>query len=90
MRRSLLLTVDNLLVVFREFIKPNMVCSSLIRLLKRHGVNYLKDLYIEQYDETPTSKAKTFKDYEPGYLHVDIKYLPNMPDDPQKCFEISN
>jgi len=25
--------------------------------------------------------AKTFKDYEPGFLHMDIKYLPQMPDE---------
>ena len=86
LRRSLLLTVDDLLVVVREFIKPKMVRSSLIRLLKRHGVNRLKALYIEQYGEEETAKPKTFKDYEPGYLHVDIKYLPNMPDDPQKRY----
>ena len=86
LRRSLLLTVDDLLVVVREFIKPDMVRSSLIRLLKRHGVNQLKALYIEQYGETEVSKPKTFKDYEPGYLHVDIKYLPKMPDDPQKRY----
>lgn len=85
-RRSLLLTVDDLLVIVREFIKSDMGRSSLIRLLKRHGVNRLKDLYIEQYGEEEVKKPKTFKDYEPGYLHVDIKYLPNMPGDPQKRY----
>jgi transposase InsO family protein len=30
--------------------------------------------------ETPTAK-KTFKDYEPRFLHIDIKYLPQMPDE---------
>ena len=24
---------------------------------------------------------KTFKDYEPGFVHIDIKYLPQMPDE---------
>ncbi|PID49901.1 MAG: hypothetical protein CR991_04250 [Proteobacteria bacterium] len=32
------------------------------------------------------AKTKTFKDYEPGYVHVDIKYLPNRPDDAQKHY----
>ena len=85
-RRSLLLTVDDLLVVTREFIKPDMVRSSLIRLLNRHGVNRLQDLYAEQSGESETDKPKSFKDYEPGYLHVDIKYLPNLPNDPQKRY----
>ena len=86
LRRTLLLNVDDLLVVVQEFIKPDMARSSLIRLLQRHGVNRLKDLYTEQSGELETGKTKTFKDYEPGYLHVDIKYLPNRPDDPQKRY----
>ena len=86
LRRSLLLTIDDLLVVVREFIKPEMGRSSLIRLLKRYAVNSLKDLYIEQSGEQGIEKPKRFKDYEPGYLHVDIKYLPKMPDDPQKRY----
>ena len=88
LRRHLLLTVDDLLVVVREFIKPNMVRSSLIRLLKRHGVNSLKALYIEQSGEDSSEKPETFKDYEPGYLHVDIKYLPKLPNDTQKRYLI--
>ena len=30
--------------------------------------------------DTPAAK-KTFKDYEPGFIHIDIKYLPQMPDE---------
>lgn len=86
LRRSLLLTLDDLLVVSREFICPTLTRSSLTRLLKRHGVNSLKALYAELSDEAPEAKPKTFKDYEPGYVHVDIKYLPKMPDDPQKRY----
>lgn len=29
---------------------------------------------------------KPFKAYEPGYLHVDVKYLPQMPDEDQKRY----
>jgi transposase len=86
LRRSLLLTLDDLLVVSREFVDPTLSRSSLLRLLKRHGVNQLSQLYEEQSENTESKKPKTFKDYEPGYLHVDIKYLPNMPDDAQKRY----
>jgi len=88
LRRSLLLTVDDLLVVVREFIYDKMGRSSLLRLLERHGVNNLKALYAEQSGEHEQPKPKTFKDYEPGYLHVDIKYLPQMPNDSQKRYLI--
>jgi hypothetical protein len=26
---------------------------------------------------------KTFKDYEPGFIHIDIKYLPQIIVDPE-------
>lgn len=29
--------------------------------------------------QDPKAPAKSFKDYKPGYLHLDIKYLPQMP-----------
>ena len=86
LRRTLLLTLDDLLVVSREFVDETLSRSSLLRLLKRHGVNRLSQLYAEQSESSETKKPKTFKDYEPGYLHVDIKYLPNMPDDAQKRY----
>jgi transposase InsO family protein len=33
-----------------------------------------------QEGSTPATK-KTFKDYGPGFLHTDVKYLPKMPDE---------
>ena len=30
--------------------------------------------------KTPAAARKTFKVYEPGFLHVDVKYLPQMAD----------
>lgn len=85
-RRSLLLVLDDLLVLVRETMKPDMTRSSLIRLLKRQGVNHLKDLYAEQCETSQSDQPKRFKDYDPGYIHVDIKYLPMMPNDPQKRY----
>jgi transposase InsO family protein len=35
--------------------------------------------------EKPVAR-KTFKDYEPGYLHIDIKYLPQMPDETSRRY----
>ena len=84
LRRLLLLPLDDLLVVTRELISPTLSRSSLIRLLKRCGVNSLKVLYAELSEETSGNKCKTFKDYQPGDIHVELKHLPMMPDDPQK------
>jgi hypothetical protein len=43
-RRSLLLPLDDLLVVTREFINPSVSRSGLDRCLRRHGVSRLNDL----------------------------------------------
>ena len=84
LRRTCLLPLDDLLVVTREFINASVSRSGLDRSLRRHGVANLKDLQPEVQGEiTP---QKTFKDYEPGFLHMDIKYLPQMPDESQRRY----
>ena len=77
LRTTLLLSTDDLLVVVREFINPKASRSGLGRCLKRHQVSNLKAL--RPKIEGEEGDKKTFKDYEPGFLHIDIKYLPKMP-----------
>lgn len=48
------------------------------RCLRRQGVSVLKDLIPAAVGQELLKK--TFKDDPPGFLHVDIKYLPQMPD----------
>ena len=83
LRRTLLLPLDDLLVITREFINPAASRSALDRCLRRHGVSNLKDLIAE--DDTP-KQSKTFKDYVPGFVHIDVKYLPQMPDEPKRRY----
>ena len=45
---------------------------------RRHGLSNLNTL-IPVAEEQITPK-KSFKAYEPGFVHVDVKYLPQMPD----------
>jgi len=47
--------------------------------LCRQGVGNLKTL--NPKEECAETKTKTFKDYEPGYVHMDINYLPLMKDE---------
>lgn len=79
LRKTLLLPLDDLLAVTREFINPNVSRSGLDRCLRRHGVSNLQALIPQPEDAPPPQK--TFKDYEPGFVHVDVKYLPQMPDE---------
>ena len=45
----------------------------------------LTDLIATTEGEKVTPK-KTFKDYEPGFIHIDIKYLPQTPDETSRCY----
>lgn len=76
LRTTLLLSLDDLLVVVRRFINADCSRAGLDRCLRRHGVSNLRELI----PQDPKEPAKSFKDYKPGYIHVDIKYLPQMPD----------
>lgn len=80
LRTTLLLSLDDLLAVTREFVNKDVSRSGLDRCLRRHGVSNLKDLIPKEEGAGKPAK-KTFKDYVPGYIHVDIKYLPKMPDE---------
>lgn len=86
LRKLLLLPLDDLLVITREFIHPEATRSGIHRTLKRHGVSRLRDLEAAHLEEAgqqdrAEKKRKTFKDYEPGFIHVDVKYLPRMADE---------
>lgn len=87
-RRLTLIPLDDLLVVVREFINPAVSRSALDRCLRRHGVGSLRELQAAARlaDGEASTPAKTFKDYEPGFVHVDIKYLPQMPDESSRRY----
>ena len=80
LRKSLLLPIDDLLAVTREFMNKDVSRSGLDRCLKRHGVSSLKVLHLALEPEM-AQPVKTFKNYEPGFIHIDIKYLPRMPNE---------
>ncbi len=74
LRRTLLLPFNDLLAVTREFLNADLSRPGLDRCLRRHGAGSLNAL--KPGEPEPTHKA--FKRCEPGYLHVDVKYLPQM------------
>ena len=84
LRRMLLLPLDDLLAITHEFINPAASRSGLNRCLLRHGVSKLAGLVPAVEGEA--APKKSFKDYEPGFVHVDIKYLPHMPDETQRRY----
>ena len=77
LRKTLLVSLDDLLAVVREFLNPNASRSGLDRCLRRHGVGNLRDLKAK----AQKPKHSGVKAYEPGYLHIDVKYLLQMVDE---------
>jgi len=67
-------SLDDLLAVLREFLNPDLSRLGLDRCLRRHGVGNLRDLLVK----TVRPKHSGFKPYEPGYIHIDLKYLPHL------------
>ena len=83
-RRLCLLPLDDLVSITRRFIHAGASRSGISRLLRREGVAKLQDLPPnEDGEDTP---KKTFKDYVPGFVHIDIKYLPQMPDEDSRSY----
>ena len=85
-RKLLLLSLDDLLVLVRTFINPDVSRSGLDPCLRRHGVSNLKQLIAEQQDTQGKKKHKTFNDYRPRFIHVDIKYLPILPEQSKRQY----
>ena len=83
LRKHLLLPLDDLLSVTREFLCPEVSRSGLNRCLRRHGVGNLREMTRSQ-DNKP--KYQRFKDYPIGFVHIDIKYLPQMADENKRRY----
>ena len=83
LRKHMLLPLDDLLSVTQEFLCPEVSRSGLNRCLRRHGVGNLRDMTRSQ-DNKP--KYQRFKDYPIGFVHIDIKYLPQMADESKRRY----
>src|SRR5690606_40151034 len=62
------------------FANPAVARSGLDRCLGGNGVASLKTLL----PPAEKAKVKPFKAYEPGFLHVDVKYLPAIEGEPRR------
>ena len=82
LRETLLVSLDDVLAVVRELLTPNASRSGLDRCLRRHGVGNLRALKAA----VPRPKHSAFKAYEPGYIHIDVKYLPQMADESRRRY----
>lgn len=51
-------------------VEPEKIRSAVYRTFVREGIN--------KVPEKEKEKAKKFKEYDPGYLHIDVTYLPKI------------
>jgi hypothetical protein len=90
LRRLLELPLDDLLVVTRRFINSEVSRSGLNRLLQREGLGSLRALRAARAkaaeEKDAAAKKKGFKEYAPGFIHIDIKYLPRMPNETSRRY----
>ena len=82
LRKTLLWSLDGLLAVGWQFLNPTMSRSGLDRCLCRHGVGHLRDRKAK--DDTP--KHIGLKAFEPGHIHIDVKYPPHMANETSRGY----
>lgn len=74
-KKITLFSIDDLLEVLKPFIKK-LNRDNLYTTLKQRGLNR-NDLFLPS-EEIEKKVIKKFKHYEPGYIHIDIKFLPKL------------
>ncbi|RXZ42003.1 IS481 family transposase [Crenobacter cavernae] len=84
LRKSLKLPLDDLLSVTRAFINDQVSRAGLDRCLRRYGISCLSD--IEPASGLTAKPHKAFKAYQPGFIHLDVKSLPQMPDETSRKY----
>jgi hypothetical protein len=79
LRKTLLISLNDLLAVVREFLNPNVSRSGLDRCLCRHGMGNLREMKIKA--PKPKHSAFKVKAYEPGYIHIrqSIRTIKHTP-----------
>lgn len=82
LRKTLLVSLDDLLALVREFLSPSASRSGLDRCLLRHGVGTLR----RPQGQGCSRKYSDFRVCEPGYNNIDVKYLPKMEDESSRRY----
>ena len=77
------LSLDDLLDAAQP-VMPKANRSNVYRLLVRHQVNRLPKQH--QQESGQTDKHGQFKDYGPGFVHMDCFYLPKLEGKKRYCF----
>ena len=82
--------LDDPRVITQRFIDPEVSRSGLNRLLQREGLVSLRALAAararQKEENEATARKKGFREYAPGFIPLDIKYLPKMPEETSRRY----
>ena len=81
-RTSAQISIDELSEVLKPFM-PHLNRQNIYRCLRRHGLSQLSKM---KEGEKVKEENKKFKEYAPGYLHVDIKKMPKLKGETEKKY----
>ena len=81
LRRTLLVSLSDLLTVVRELSNPNASRSNLEHYLRPHWIVNLLDFKAK----AAQLKHSAFKPYVSAYIHLNVKYLLQMADETLQC-----
>ena len=71
LRKSLALSLDDIVEVMHRCVNPKLSRSAIHRTLQRHALS--------KKEAAPKSKAGKFETSQPlGFIHLDVKYLPRL------------
>ncbi len=74
-KKLTLFSIDDLVEVLQPFIE-NINRDNVYVTLKQEGLN--RNDLIQPEEDRVKKGYKKFKNYKPGYLHIDVKYLPKI------------
>lgn len=77
---------EAVLIAERGFLTLRLLRSVLHCILKQREVPTLVELARQDVSSDKRPRHKPFKNYTPGYVRIDIKLLPQMPDEEQKRY----
>jgi len=72
LRKSLLVSLDSLLAVIREFLNSDVSRSGLDRCLRQHGVGNLRDLKAKEPRNVSTTLRQWLLDFRLGFLPLPL------------------
>jgi transposase InsO family protein len=81
-RITTMFSIEQIVEIVKDFI-PQSNFDNIYRCLKKQNLGNIREMRAEKPQKT---EAGEFKEYEPGFLHIDLKYMPQLPNEPKRKY----